>query len=115
MSGKWLFRRFMRGVKLWMGELRYQNEPLTSEMLLGLDQNMEQIWNAAASPKKREAVEELMAFICIGFGAGLRGEEVTLRSLKGVIHFWSETKSDPVDLFIMITLYGRFKGEAGFW
>ena len=36
-TGKW-FRRFTRGVKLRMGELRFQNEPLTSDMLLGLDE-----------------------------------------------------------------------------
>ena len=105
----------MRGVKLRMGELRYQNEPLASAMILGLDQDMEKIWNASASPKEQEAVEELMVFICIRFGADLRGKEVTLASLKGMLHFWSKTKSDPVDPFIMITLHGRFKGETGFW
>ncbi|EJK54398.1 hypothetical protein THAOC_25978, partial [Thalassiosira oceanica] len=34
---KW-FARFLRGVKLRMGQVRYQNEPLTSEMVLALDQ-----------------------------------------------------------------------------
>ena len=66
-----------------MGELRFQNEPLTSAMLLGLDEDMELLWNHATGSEERATLEEMMAFLCIGFGAGLRGEEVTLTSLKG--------------------------------
>ena len=68
-----------------MGELRFQNEPLTSAMLLGLDEEMELLCNHATGSEESSAVEELMAFVCIGFGAGLRGQEVTLTSLKGMV------------------------------
>ena len=67
-----------------MGERRFQCEPLTSAMLLGLDEEMELLWRLATRGEERAAVEELMAFVCIGFGPGLRGEEVTLTSLKGM-------------------------------
>ena len=53
-----------------------------------------------------------MSFVLIGFGDGLQGEEIPLVSLGGMLHFWDETSSDP-DPFIMVTLYGRFKGETG--
>ena len=97
-----------------MGELRFQNEPLTSDMLLGLDEEMELLWNNATGSEERTAVEELMSFVCIGFGAGLRGEEVTLTSLKGMIQLWEESMNDKEDLYVMVPLYGRFKGETGF-
>ena len=83
-------------------------------MLLGLDEEIELLWNHATGSEERAAVEELMAFVCIGFGAGLRGEEVTLTSLKGMIKFWEETMNDKDDPYVMVTLCGRFKGETGF-
>ena len=56
-----------------------------------------------------------MSFILIGFGVGSRGEEVPLVvSLRGLPHFWDETRLDP-DSFIVITLHERFKGKTGFW
>ena len=55
-----------------------------------------------------------MAFVCIEFGPGLRGEDVTLTSLKGMLHFWEETMNDKDDPFIMVALYGTFKGETGY-
>ena len=32
-------------------------------------------------------------------------------SLKGLLFFWNETRADP-DPFIIITLFGQFKGET---
>ena len=43
-----------------------------------------------------------MPFVLIGFGAGLRGEEIPLVSLKGLLFFWNETRADP-DPFIVVT------------
>ena len=110
--GKW-FSRFMRGVKLRMGEVKYQNEPLTSEMVLALDQLLTAEWLGTTDERERERLEELMCFVLIGFGTSLRGEEVPLVSIRGMKYFWLETEgaSDP---YIMVALYGRFKGETGF-
>ena len=62
--------------------------------------------------KERLELEELMAFILLKFGAALRGEEVPLVSLAGMLAFSEEcvTSDQP---HIMVTLKGRFKGEAG--
>ena len=67
-----------------MGERRFQCEALTSALLLGLDEERDPLWRLASRGEERAAVEELMAFVCIGFGPGLRGKEVTLTSLKGM-------------------------------
>ena len=45
------------------------------------------------------------------FGAGLRGEEVPLISLDGLLTFWDESRMDE-DSHVMLTLKGRFKGEV---
>ena len=45
------------------------------------------------------------------FGSGLRGEEVPLVSLEGLLTFWKETREEE-DKYMMITLKGRFKGEV---
>mmetsp|Transcript_35888 Transcript_35888/g.85574 ORF Transcript_35888/g.85574 Transcript_35888/m.85574 type:complete len:423 (+) Transcript_35888:1865-3133(+) len=109
---KW-FARFLRGVKLRMGQVRYQNEPLTSEMVLALDQLITAEWLRTTDERERERLEELMCYVLIGFGASLRGEEVPLVSLRGMLYFWKET-ARAGEPHIMITLYGRFKGETGF-
>ena len=62
--------------------------------------------------KEQEALEELMCYVLLGFGAGLRGEEMLLVSLEGLAHFWQETQEED-DPYIMVTLRGRFKGETG--
>ena len=47
----------------------------------------------------------------LGLGAGLRGEEVPLVNLEGLLTFWMETRGEE-DRYMMITLQGRFKGEV---
>ena len=54
-----------------------------------------------------------MTYVLDGFGAGLRGEEVPLISLAGMLHFWEETRRED-DPYIMVTMYGQSKGETGF-
>jgi hypothetical protein len=56
-------------------------------------------------------VEDTVCFMLIAFGAGLRGEEVPLVDLGGLLTFWMQTKEEEVR-YMMITLQGRFKGEV---
>ena len=106
------FKRFMRGLKLRTGEERRQNEALTSAMVNALDELISRQWLASSDEKERERLEELMCYIMIGFCCGLRGEEVPMTALNGLLHFWHETRtaSQP---HIMIGLFGRFKAEDG--
>ena len=107
-EGEW-YSRLTGGMKLKMGVVRFQNEALTSWMVPAMEDILEGKWLRANSPKRQESIGELMSFILIVFGAGLRGEESPLVSLPGLLHFLDESRLDP-DPFIMITLFGRFKG-----
>jgi hypothetical protein len=107
------FCRFCTGMKWRMGEVKFQNEALTPDMVVELGKLLNEVWELSTLEDERESVEELMSYILIGFGAGLRGEEVPLTSLKGMLSFWDETRADR-DPYIMVTLYGRFKGETGY-
>lgn len=106
------FKRFMKGVELRMGVLRIQNEALTSQQVLGLLELIEEE-RAHADDATQERLEELACYILIGFGVGLRGEEVPLVSTEGLVHFWEETGAESTP-YTMVTLYGRFKAETGY-
>jgi hypothetical protein len=108
--GKW-FSRFMRGARLRMGMIRRQNEALTSAMVLAMCRRAEADWRTAQSAVRRIEVEDTVCFMLLGFGSGLRGEEVPLVSLEGLLTFWKETREEE-DKYMMITLKGRFKGEV---
>jgi hypothetical protein len=113
LTDKEWFHRFCTGMKWRMGEIKFQNEALTPSMVVGLGQLLDRVWLLSRDEEEKQSVEELMAYVLIGFGAGLRGEEVPLTSLKGLLSFWDETRADS-DPYIMVTLYGRFKGETGY-
>ena len=102
--------RARKGARLRMGMVRRQNEALTSELVLAMHRVAEEEWQGARSQATRENLEEVMAFMLIGFGSGLRGEEVPLTSLEGLLTFWNDT-AEAEDPHMMMTLYGRFKGE----
>jgi hypothetical protein len=107
--GKW-YSRFMKGARLRMGMIRRQNKALTSAMVLAMCRRAELDWRSAQSTARRGEVEDVVCFMLLGFGSGLRGEEVPLVSLEGLLTFWKETREEE-DSYMMITLKGRFKGE----
>ncbi len=88
--GKW-FARFMRGAHLCMGMVRRQNKALTLKLVLGICEEAERIWASARLDTKRMEMEDAICFMLIAFGVGLRGEEVPLVLLEGLLHFWVET------------------------
>ena len=107
--GEW-FACFPKGCRARMGIMQVQNKPLTSPIFLALDTIATEECNAATSESARETIEDVMCYVTFGFCDGLRGEEVPLVSLKGLLHFRDET-SRADQPFIMTTLYGKFKGE----
>jgi hypothetical protein len=111
-AGEW-FVRFKHGARLRMGEIRHQNEALSSEMVLAVLREVEMDWGADPSGPQRYILEEFAAALLISFGTALRGEEVTLVSLRGMLETWEECTEAHPDPFVMITLHGRFKGETG--
>ena len=107
--GIW-FGRFARGCRLRMGVVRIQNEPLTAPIIHALDRLATQEWMSAKEEATRKELEDTMCFALFGYLNGLRGEEIPLVSLRGMLHFWNAGAQDP-EPFIMTTLRGRFKGE----
>lgn len=104
---KW-FQRFVLGVKRRMGVMRKQDEALSSEQVIALQEVGEHMWTRADGVEERRKIANVMAFVVIGFCASLRGEEVPLVSIMGLLSFWRETLPKN---FVMLTLRGRFKGE----
>ncbi|KAL7490524.1 hypothetical protein ACHAWT_000141, partial [Skeletonema menzelii] len=102
------FQRFVLGMKRRMGVIRKQDEALTSAQILALQEVGEWMWERAEGAAERKEIANIMAFVVIGFCASLRGEEISLVSMRGLLAFWQDTIQKG---FIMVTLRGRFKGE----
>jgi hypothetical protein len=68
-------------------------------------------WNEVAKAGTEEELEDTVCFMLVAFTAGLRGEEVPLLSMEGLLTFWEESYTEE-DCHIMLTLKGRFKGEV---
>eukprot|EP00956_Cyclotella_meneghiniana_P040565 scaffold199299_cov36-Cyclotella_meneghiniana.AAC.1 len=105
-SGEW-FVRFKLGSKLRMGQIRKQDEAFTPAIIHALDKVAQDVWEASEDEEERKKVEELMSYVLMEFCACLRGEEVPLLSLQGLLSFWEETTTAETP-FIMLTLRGRF-------
>lgn len=72
-------------------------------------------WEGATDGDERERLEATMAMVILMFCAALRGEEVSLVSLTGLLTFWMETTTLKDRAHILLTLHGKFKGESGVW
>eukprot|EP00986_Skeletonema_menzelii_P013331 scaffold7675_cov162-Skeletonema_menzelii.AAC.1 len=98
------FQRFVLGMKRRMGVIRKQDEALTSAQILALQEVGEWMWERAEGAAERKEIANIMAFVVIGFCASLRGEEISLVSMRGLLAFWQDTIQKG---FIMVTLRGR--------
>ena len=54
-----------------------------------------------------------MGAVVIRFCGGLRGEEVLLTPLKGMMNSWEETRLRKGQSHVMVNLQGKFKGDTG--
>lgn len=79
-------------------------------MALAVCTTAEARWTEATEEGTREELEDTVCFMLIAFAAGLRGEEVPLLSMEGLLTFWEESRVEE-DHHVMLTLKGRFKGE----
>jgi hypothetical protein len=108
--GKW-YGRFMRGARLRMGMVQKQNEALSSLLALAVCEVAESKWPLSPDKETRENLEDTVCFMLAAMGAGLRGEDVPLLSMEGLLTFWGESQA-AADRFVMLTLKGRFKGKV---
>ena len=103
----------MRGARLRMGMVRRQNEALTSMLALAVCHAAELIWVLPSTPEDtRTVLENTVGFMLVAMCGGLRGEEVPLLSLEGMLTFWEDTRREE-DPYIMLTLKGKFKVQGG--
>ena len=107
--GLW-YKSFLMGAKKRMGMVRKQNEPLTLPQLLVFLEIVEEEWDETQDYKERKLLEEVASFVCIGFCVSLRGEEVPLTSISGLLAYWKEALNHETP-HIMLPLRGKFKGE----
>ena len=94
-----------------MGMIRRQNEALTLALAMTICAEAESRWHLPVQDDAREELEDMVVFMLTALGAGLRGEEVPLISLDGLLTFWDESRLDTGS-HIMLTLQGRFKREV---
>ena len=85
--GKW-FSRVMHGARLRIGMIWKQNKALSSRLALAMCKTAEAKWNKAIKARKKEELEDTVCFMLVAFTAGLRGEEVPLLSMEGLLTFW---------------------------
>ena len=83
-SGK-CFGHFVKGSRMRMGMIRRQNEALTSALAMAVCAEAETRWHSPIGDNAREELEDTVVFMLAAFGAGLRGEEVPLISLDGLL------------------------------
>jgi len=94
-----------------MGEFRRQDEALTVEQMMVRFDIAENRWRNFMCEDENKDIELVMTFMMIGFCISLRGEEVLLVDIDGMLEMWEESKAHTTHCMI-ITLKGMFKGEG---
>lgn len=108
------YERFHRGSRLRMGVERRQNYAMTSAILLALLETLEEAWQySEVGSKERGDIEDTAVYASLTYVAGLRGEEVVMLSLKGLLRFWDEGLQHPTP-HTMLAMEGHWKGEEGY-
>ena len=60
----------------------------------------------------REKISEIAVAVLIGICGGLRGEEIFLTAITGMIQFWEETRIHPNIGHVVVTMQGKVKVET---
>ena len=104
--------RFMHGVKLRMGVVRIQkqNEALTSDIVLAIDEVAEREWRNSSNLDKR-MVEGTMCAMLVEYGAALRGEELQMVRVEGLVELGEDTRRSKYGSHSMWALQEKFKAE----
>ena len=105
--------RFSKGMHERMGDKVKQDLGITIEQMHALMNRYEQRWFAAGQSRVLQKMTIFPAlFVIIAFCCGLRGEEVPLVHLDGVLRHWDEALRHPTHPHIIVALLGRFKTEV---
>jgi hypothetical protein len=104
------FSRFMEGLHKRVGEVRHQDEPVTIDVLLAIEDILEKEWRRSDRPQTRRRVAEMGAWFILGFCSGVRGEEMLLMEFAGTSKSL-EFMNDPECPHFIATISGRTKGN----
>lgn len=105
------FERFVRGVHKRMGDLVKPDQALSLDVMHKIMQELGNEWRMALPAERLELALE-GAYYLIAYAAALRGEEVSMTNLTGVLKYWEAAGSSPRP-HVVVALLGRFKGETG--
>lgn len=104
------FERFVKGMHKRMGEIVKPDRALSLVILKEICSQLEDEWLEPDSDKWEIAMEG--AFYLIAYCCALRGEEMQMTDLYGILRHWDE--GDRCELkHVVVALLGRFKGETG--
>ena len=106
-----LYERFHKGSRLRMRITQRQDYALTSESVAALLELLEREWERSEGDEQAR-LEDLAVYVLCTFAAGLRGEEVPLMSLQGMLRFYAQGRRAKIP-HVALALQGRFKGEEG--
>ena len=110
--GDWS-ERFSKGMHERMGDKVKQDLGITIEQMHALMERYEHRWIEAGNSRVLQqrtifpALFSILAFCC-----GLRGEEVPLVHLDGILRHWDEAMNHPTHPHVVVALLGRFKTEV---
>jgi hypothetical protein len=104
------FERFMKGMHKRMGEDVRPDRAISIQVMKELIGQLDEEWESGVANRLRVAMEA--SFYLIAFCCALRGEEVPLADLFGTLKYW-EDGGKHTRPHVVVSLIGRFKGEAG--
>lgn len=113
--GLW-FERFMAGAHARVGEEVRQDFGTSVHVVHALLRITEEDYCEARDKGDETTMielEDMVSFFVNSYVASLRGEEVPLLELSGMLETWTETALHPTHPHMVLTMYGRFKGETG--
>lgn len=113
-NGPW-FERFMEGLHKRMGDKSEPDLAMSIELVLEILRKCEAQLTEGERRKNAQSILEALrigTFVSVGFCGGLRGEEIMLMDVCGMMRHRAEGNSHKVP-HTVIALLGKFKGETG--
>jgi hypothetical protein len=109
--GEW-FERFQKGLHERMGDKTKQDLGISIELMHALMDRYEARWIASGQDRRNQQNTLFPAVFCIvAFCCALRGEEVPMMSLGGIVQHLEEAVNHSTP-HVVIALVGRFKNET---
>jgi hypothetical protein len=110
------FKQFMDGFHSRLGDVIIQDQALSIDELLAMQEVLEIAWNSASTTGDQDTLFEVAtigAAVTTGYGSGLRGEELSHGRLQPTMLYSQIGLNHPRKPHVLLSLLGRFKGVIG--